>query len=537
MNLTPSQQQRLDAVFERFRGITGPGVAVGVARHGTTRYRAAFGMASIEHRVPMTPAMRLPLDSTTKHMTCAAVLLLVHEGRLSLDDTVGRWFPELAPPLQRPTLRQLMNHTGGMPCHFDPFAFNGLVPMPVGEPFGMLKRHTHLNFEPGAHMAYCNGGYVLLSLAVERASGLPFERFMRERLFAPLRMDATEAPRHTWPWPLDTAQRYIPAPGGGWRHGLVMEEETLGNGSAVSTVDDMLRWAAHLRTSSGPLALETLAAPTPMPGGGSSPYGLGLVNGSWRGLRTVEHGGGSVGSSSHLLMLPDEGVDVIVMLNSSDDPRALALAAAAEVLDLPEAAAAPPAVPFAGHEALAGRYLDDELGFVLGLGEVLGQLGVGMYGGPLAPALQAHVPSEGELPGIVPSAVGPRRLRAAGPDVIELHEAGRWRPLRRIDESRVPGADVLMQRLGHAEFVSAEAGARLRFELRDGELLMRSLGLHGTWDFWPRALNDDLLVFSFYKGMGSWLARLRRDGGGLVRALEMSSTRTMGLVFERRDAL
>jgi CubicO group peptidase (beta-lactamase class C family) len=527
-------QQQVDALLKTYDRRDGPGVVVGVARHGRTLYRAAFGQANVEHGVPMTPATRVSICSVSKHITCAAVLQLAGEGRLALDEPIGRWLPELQPATARPSLRQLMMHTGGVRCHLDVAAFNGVTPHPVGLPMRMMQRQHTVNFEPGDGMMYCNGGYVLLSMAVERASGMPFGRYVEAALFAPLRMDASAAPRTWWPLLPNVATFYIPNEGGGWKHGIGFQEETLGDGNIVSSVDDMLRWAQHLRQSTGPVSLAALtAAPDGTDGFLSGIYRYGLTDERWRGVRLVEHSGGAVGASAHLLMAPDEALDIFVFMNGMEPAPQLARQIAALVLGdrlQPEPPAA--TVPSSGREALFGQFIDDEQGQIVGFADVGGQLGLSFFGGPAVPFLRAHAPRADELPFHVPTAIGPRYFRLTPDSALpQWLDGGRWRTLRRIQFDPPPLHDM-MEALAGADFFSAEAGARLRFSAEGDGLLMHSSGEFGLWNFHARVLTRDLFAFGFYQGSAGWLARLGWAGGRVVR-LDMSSTRTRGLVFER----
>jgi hypothetical protein len=398
----------------------------------------------------------------------------------------------------------------------------------------MMQRQHTVNFEPGDGMMYCNGGYVLLSMAVERASGMPFGRYVEEALFAPLRMDASAAPRTWWPLLPNVATFYVPNDGGGWKHGIGFEEETLGNGNVVSSVDDMLRWAQHLRESSGPVSLAALTATAPDTDPFlSGPYRYGLTDERWRGVRLVEHSGGAVGASAHLLMAPDEGLDVFLFMNGMEPAQQLARQIAALVLQgqvQPELATAP--VGTAGHETLLGQFIDDEQGQVIGFADLGGELGFSFLGGPAVPFLRPHQPRADELPFHVPTAIGPRHFRLApGSGAPQWLDGGRWRTLRRFEFDPPPLAELLAALAG-ADFVSAEAGARLRFSEADGGLVMHSSGEFGLWNFHARVLTRELFVFGFYRGSAAWLSRLTW-AGGRVQQLEMSSTRTRGLVFER----
>lgn len=535
--MNEQQTSRLNALFAPYTQPGRPGVVVGIAQHGKTLYREAFGLANVEHRVAMTPTTRVAICSVTKHITCASVLQLASEGRLDIDAPIGRWIPELAHAAQAPTLRQLMNHTGGSRCQLDVGAFNGVTPHPAGTPMRMLQRQRQLNFEPGDGQMYSNGGYVLLSMAIERATGMPFGRYVEQALFAPLRLDASTAPSRWWPLPQGAATFYMPHEGGVWRHGIGFEEETLGGGCVISSVDDMLRWAAHLRCSRGPVSLDSLTATKQ--GHDDFLHGIyrfGLTDSRWRDQRLVEHSGGAVGASCHLLIAPEAELELFVFFNSMEPAQSLARQAAAIVLE--DRLAPEPAMPAPRAERypdLLGQYIDEEQGLTIGFGELPdGGLGVSILGGAFVPALQGHAPSRDELPFHVPTAVGPRYFRREPiQGALQWLEAGRWRTLRMMTSS-MPTAQAMASALGDATYVSDEAGAKLQFRLEGEKLKLRSWGEFGVWDFPLQTLASDLLSFGFYEGSPSWLARLHAKGGR-VESIDMNSTRTRGLRFERQS--
>jgi len=127
---------RLGQLFDAYRRDDAPGCVVGVAHHGELVYRAAFGMANVEHRVANTPATPMPLASISKHFTCVAALRLAADGKLDLDQPIGRWIPELTEAQRRPTLRQLMSHTGGLRCYIEHAVFDGFSLLPAGHVLG-----------------------------------------------------------------------------------------------------------------------------------------------------------------------------------------------------------------------------------------------------------------------------------------------------------------------------------------------------------------------------------------------------------------
>ncbi|HEY0339619.1 MAG TPA: serine hydrolase domain-containing protein, partial [Steroidobacteraceae bacterium] len=224
---------RLEQLFEPYRRNDAPGCIVGVAHQGQLTYRAAFGMANVEHGVSNTPATRMPVASITKHFTCAAVLRLAAAGKLDLEEPIGRWIPELTAQQRQPTLRQLMTHTGGLRCYIDHAVFDGFTLMPAGRPAALQCRLTEVNFPPGQGMSYSNAGYLFLTWAIERAADAPLEDVLRDGIFADAGLRSTSLPR--WDLPVKTGvattyQRASERSGpGGWQHSVCLAEELFGD--------------------------------------------------------------------------------------------------------------------------------------------------------------------------------------------------------------------------------------------------------------------------------------------------------------------
>jgi D-aminopeptidase len=180
----------IDALVAPLNRSDAPGLVLGIARHGRLLYRRAVGMASLEMGVALTPTTRMRIASTSKHFTAMAVLLLAEDGLLDVEDAVQKYLPEL-PQLSAngPTLRHLLTHTSGWRGHDELWAIaHGLTFTLPGPGLPAMARQSELNFEPGTHMVYSNGGYFLLAKIVERVSGQSFNDFLKARLFGPLGM-------------------------------------------------------------------------------------------------------------------------------------------------------------------------------------------------------------------------------------------------------------------------------------------------------------------------------------------------------------
>jgi CubicO group peptidase (beta-lactamase class C family) len=240
-------------------------------------------------------------------------MLLVEAGLLSIDDSPRRVLPELPAWAEAMTVRQLMAHTSGMRDSLDLAMLTAGpgAPGPEDAQLRMLAAFETVNFPPGASWNYNNGGYVLLSVIVERLSGQRLEDFLRERIFAPLGMVDTELRRLDTDLRPNSATLHLPTGDGGWTRG-VFGLPVAGEGGIVSTVDDMLRWLAHMSNPIVGRRSTWDAMRTPLTTHG---YGLGLNMTKHRGLRTVHHAGGVIGGASQMLKVLDHDLDLVVMTN------------------------------------------------------------------------------------------------------------------------------------------------------------------------------------------------------------------------------
>ena len=525
---------RLEQLFEPYRRNDAPGCIVGVAHRGELLYRAAFGMANVEHGVAITPATRMPVASISKHFTCAAAVRLAAEGKLDLGDSIGRWVPGLSAQQSKPTLRQLMTHTGGLRCYIDHAVFDGFTLMPVGRPAALQCRLTEVNFPPGQGMSYSNAGYMLLTWAIERATGAPLEEVLRRGIFADAGLDSTSLPR--WDVPVKagvatTYQRAAERSGRGWQHSVCLAEELFGDAGIISTADDLLRWAAYLRASSGPVSLEALATTTLLANGQQSRYGLGLITKPWRGLRLVQHAGTFPGVTAQFLTVPDEELDVVVLFNRPAPAVDLSQKIVAIMLEgrLQEPAPAPAA---ASYESLLGQYVVPDTGVLFGLADKAGQLALSQFGGsPVAletrPAAADHWPFAIDV-GSGDMLFRPRPQSTTGD--IEYLDCSGWHVARRINGEPSSATEVV--EAAPDVYRSDCASATLRFLARDTELEVVITGEYGVGHYPAVSVGPDVVRFWAPGLAAGMLIRLERGHDGVERVI-VSTPRTRATVFER----
>jgi len=379
---TQSATEQLDALFAPWRRTDEPGLVVGVVKDGALIYRRAFGMASLEHGVANTPTTRMRIGSISKHFTCLLALLLAEDGKFDLDAPIRRYIPELAGPGGDPTPRQLLQHRGGSRCYLDlGFLGHGLSLPPLGFALKAQVRQTGRNFAPGEAMIYNNGGYHLVSIALERVGGAPFEAQLKARLFDAVGMPDTASVPTDHDITPGVATFHQPRRGGRWRRGLLWTEELRGEGAIISTVDDMLRWMAHLRARDRFGSRRTWAQMTERPNyadGRVGAYALGLLVGRYRGLDIVHHSGGVAGGTAQMLLFPNDGLDVFIMANGARDadPAGLSLQVA-DILLEGRLGPKSPKVAAEDYRPWLGDWWSPETGMVYSLRDLEGSLALG----------------------------------------------------------------------------------------------------------------------------------------------------------------
>ena len=315
----PSLEPKVDALFARWTATT-PGCAVGVGSGGRSVLERAYGMADLEHDVRNKPDTIFEAGSVSKQFTAAAVLLLVRDGKIALEDPVRKYIPEL-PDYRTPlTIRHMLNHTSGLR---DWGSLAGIAGWPRGSRVHthahvveILSRQTALNFTPGSRYSYSNSGYNLAAVLVARVSGMSFAEFSQKRLFQPLGMTRTSW-RDDYTLVLkDRAIAYAGA-AGGFRLDMPFEN-VHGNGGLLTTVGDLLRWNENFVTPKvGDADFVKLQQTTvPFTSGTMQTYAFGLMIGTYKGVREVSHSGSTAGYRAHLMRYPDQHVSVAVLCNA-----------------------------------------------------------------------------------------------------------------------------------------------------------------------------------------------------------------------------
>jgi CubicO group peptidase (beta-lactamase class C family) len=523
-----SLERRVDALFSRYTRPGSPGAVVAVARRGEIILAKGYGLASIEHRVPITPRTRFRIASVSKQFTVTAALMLAAEGKLDLAAPPHRYLRELKPlPV---TIDQMMRNSSGLPDFLELLRLGGHgldKPARAEDFLAAAARNRHLNFAPGSRFLYSNTNFLLLGLIVERLAKKKLGDFLAERVFDPLGMTATRLEADIDAVIPDLATGYLGDEKAGFRRAAHAYPQG-GEGGLTSTVEDLLIWSRHY---DDPVLDRTLpaklVAAKPLAGGHANAYRRGVQVGSVRGLDTVGHGGLWPGFRTEFLRVPAAGLTVVVIANlATIDPWRQAQAIAALALE-GERRAKPMPAPLTRDEIapIAGTWfnVDEPSLFELawrdgeavvtqnGLPFVLGRRDGGWFGAERG-SFEFR---------LKPSASGLR---------VDLG-AGRILPFVRLGKRKAVPAALA------GRYVSADSGATWDF-IRDGEewTVAVSGPLVGGGAPWTvRGIDPDTVETEMASGWikGTQLAHLVRDRAGRVVALEVSTGRIKRMRFER----
>jgi CubicO group peptidase (beta-lactamase class C family) len=358
-------QAKVDKVFERWNRSDTPGCAVGVAVDGRPVLIRAYGMANLEYGIRIRPDTVFESGSVAKQFTAAAVALLVQDGKLSVDDAVRLYLPEV-PDFGTPILiRNFLNHTSGLRSQWPLLSLSGretgLAVHTIDEILELVGRMKELNFKPGDEYLYNNTGYTLLGVIVRRVSGKSLAEFSAERLFKPLGMTRTQWRDDFTAIVPDRATAYRQNRDGGFSTNMPFTN-VYGNGGLLTTVGDLLIWNENLDVPrvGGQALVDQLQTRGRLNDGTEIEYAQGLVVTTYRGVREISHGGSTAGYQTFLARFPDERLSIAVLSNvTTSGPARLAHAVAdiflAGKLKEPEKVV-PAAVPPAILKGYAGVY-------------------------------------------------------------------------------------------------------------------------------------------------------------------------------------
>jgi len=527
---------QVDALFLRQIQADTPGCAVGVYRKGDIVLARAYGLAGIEDGRPITPRSVFNLGSASKPFTTLAALLLEQRGRLSLDDDVRRWIPEL-PDYGRPIrVRDLLHHTSGLRDFETLQILSGRPVATMRDFLGLMAGQRALNFAPASTHEYSHSDFGVLGLVVERAAGEPFGEHMQRSVFSPLGMKDT----------------FVDDGGAGQRRARVVghrptarglvavfpSSQTFGGDNVYTSIEDLARWdrqfASPIEGTAGIMA--RMASRPALANGDTIPYAYGLRVDTYLGLRTVLRGGHPPGMQAWFMRFPDQDFAVATLCNA-DTLEAFRFSERVADLYLGAAADASPARPAPpAAVTLTPQELQRYTGVYRAVDDPWDLLPIEIRNGVLGEVLFDDAADETFFP-MTPAGVG--RFFEIGSTgnvgILSFTTAAPGRPLR-LEIAWNGGAPYVLERLDNAAVWRPSA-----VQLQEYAGAWFNADLETTWQLevrgdrlvWRRRGQPDMTLLpvaqdQLFRGLGidnavSVRMQFLRDGAGQLSGLTVST--------------
>jgi CubicO group peptidase (beta-lactamase class C family) len=319
-----SLTDKVDRIFARWDSESSPGCALAVIKDAHILYKHGYGMADLDHNIPIGPVSIFHVASISKQFTAAAIVLLAQEGKLSLDDEARQYILEL-PDFGEPiTIRHLIHHTSGLRDQWELLELAGwrysLDLITDDDVMALISRQRGLNFKPGARHIYCNTGYTLLAQIVKRVSGQSLREFTMSRMFRPLGMNNTHFRDDHAEIVKNQAYGYTRDRANATFRLSVTNFDTVGATSLLTTVEDLAIWDQNFYQPrvGGKALIDQLLERGKLNDGKELDYAFGLSLGKYRGLATVDHAGADAGYRADLLRFPNQHFSVACLCNLAE---------------------------------------------------------------------------------------------------------------------------------------------------------------------------------------------------------------------------
>ena len=312
---------QIDAIFERYNIPDGPGCAVAVVQDGKVVFSKGYGMANLEYDIPITPSTVFDIASVSKQFAGLAISTLVQQGKISLDDDIRKYLPEVPEFSEKITIRHLVHHTSGLrdwPQTLNVAGWRWDEVFSFDDIMRMVKNQKELDFAPGTKFSYSNTGYNLLASIVAKVSGKSFREWTEKNFFAPIKMNSSHF--------LDDHSTVIKNLAYSYHRSSDQFRKSntgltaYGSSSLFSTVEDLAKWVIHFDkeiADNNPVYLRMLEDDT-LNNGNKVGYAFGLGLGEEGKLRTVSHTGGWAGYRTVIMNFPDQHLSCILLSNAAD---------------------------------------------------------------------------------------------------------------------------------------------------------------------------------------------------------------------------
>lgn len=310
---------RIDGIFSEWNRADSPGCSLSVIKDGKIVYEKGYGLANLEYGIPITPKTLFHVASVSKQFTAFAILLLEREGKLSLDDDIRKYLPYVPDFGRTVTIRNLLNHTGGLRDQWDLTSIAGWADEDVitqEQIERILSRQRELNFIPGDRHLYSNSGYTLLANIVEKVSGQPFCAYTKAHIFEPLGMKSSFFRLDQDMIIRDRSYSYAKDASGIFKNSI-LSYANVGATSLFSSASDMALWMDNFFTGKvgGREVIKEMTTQGILNDGKKISYCCGVVADEYRGLRRINHSGADAGYRSYVGVFPEEKLGIAVLCN------------------------------------------------------------------------------------------------------------------------------------------------------------------------------------------------------------------------------
>lgn len=317
--LPDSLSKKVDSFFADYNKTSSPGCALAILKDGKIIYEKDYGMSNLEYNIPISPSSIFHVASISKQFTAAAIITLSLEGKLSLNDDVRKYLPEVPDFGHKITFNHLLHHSSGLRDQLDLQTYAGwregdlITEKDIME---MLTRQKALNFIPGDEELYCNTGYVLLSVAVKRISGVSLREYADSVFFKPLGMTHTHFHNNHAEITPNRTSAYQKDKNGNWEISIPVFDFD-GSTSLFTTVEDLAKWDKNFYTKrvGGTNFIDAMLKKGVLNNNSPQTYASGLYTESHNGYKPIMHSGSDAGYRSIFIRFPDEHFSVIVLAN------------------------------------------------------------------------------------------------------------------------------------------------------------------------------------------------------------------------------
>ena len=315
-----NMNERIDSIFSQFQNDATPGASVAVLKNGVIIYQKGFGLAELGSKRKIEPSTNFRLASITKQFTSFSVLLLENDGKLNLEESISKYFPELPKYAEKIKIKNILQHTSGFVDYENYIDEKDTIQLKDKDVLKILVDNDSTYFEPGFKHLYSNSGYAILALLVERVSGSSFAEFLTNRIFIPLKMSNSIAYENGISEVPNRAFGYVNTDTGFVFSDQSLSSAVLGDGGIYSSTIDLLKWDKEVDS------------PTLLPkenfyrvfkkgknsNGEEFDYGLGWRLDPYKNYYRPYHTGSTCGFSNIYMKIPELNLTIIVLINIRD---------------------------------------------------------------------------------------------------------------------------------------------------------------------------------------------------------------------------